>query len=401
MKTLRILVLLLGASSSLGAQIVDVSKLATIIKNANVDSTEKTERLAAIYFHEKINEYRVSKGKPALCWDDTLWLAARNHCNWMLANNELSHMEKKGTPMFNGVGPGDRYEFASKDNGTSSWSGENALYNFSNINAGCSKTAMEIANYSFEQWKASPGHNENMLNEASRVHGVAFLIDKKDVGKVWATDLFCYKPSYSPLVKKPAPMFSKAGIAYTYTPVENTVASYPSETVASNSNSKKVVKKDKFVSASSKYVKMDIEQTAADLESALYSSSVIHQSKSLRKAAQHHAEYMAANQKFSHDEKKQKRKYYAGSPQQRIVKASRGAKIFHKVSIHFVESIALISADAAAFDMEVLSKSVMEALDKERASVEGNTTAVGFGVVIKRIKNEMKVYVVREEGVKK
>ena len=51
--------------------------------------------------------------------------------------------------------------------------------------------------------------------------------------------------------------------------------------------------------------------------------------------------------------------------------------------------------------MEVLSKSVMEALDKERASVEGNTTAVGFGVVIKRIKNEMKVYVLREEGVKK
>lgn len=400
MKTLRIFVLLFGITSPLCAQIADESKLSVILKNASVDSVEKTERLAAIYFHEIINRYRVSKGKPSLGWDDTLWLAARNHCNWMIANDELSHTEKAGTKMFNGAGPGDRYNFASKNNGSCNWSGENALYNYSVTDNGSARNAMAIATDAFEQWRNSPGHNANMLNATSRVHGVAFLIDRNNLQKVWATDLFCYQPSYSPIASKPAPLFSKAGIEYVYSAIDTFKIENTAPTVAAHIKIEPGVKKDKFISASTKYVKLDMEQTIADLENALYSSSTVHQSKSMATAAQHHAEYMAANQKIIHDEKKQKRKYYAGSPQKRIIKASRGAKYFHKRTTHFVESITMISADAANFSVLELSKQIVDALDKERSSVDGNVSAVGFGVVIKRAKNEMKIYVVREEGVK-
>lgn len=397
MKMLRIFALLLGSAAPLMSQNADVSKLAIIIKNANVDSTEKTERLAAIYFHEKINQYRISLKKPALGWDDTVWLASRNHCNWMMANNELSHHEKPGTILFNGNSPGDRYEFVSKNKGMCSWSGENALYNYSGSSYGnCSKTALAIANSSFEQWKHSPGHNENMLKEGSRVHGVAFRIEKG--GRVWATDLFCRAPSYSPIVAKPAPLYSKEKIAYAYTVIDTPYVVEPTPSAIAAQKPKATPTKEKFVSASAKYVKLDLEATTESLQTALYSSFGIRHSKSMAKAAQRHAEYMAANSKLTHEEKKQKRKYYAGSPQKRIVKASRGVKIFRKSSTQFVESIAMISVDAATLDIAALSKSIMEALDKERGTVEGNSTAVGFGIVIKRAKNELKIYVVREES---
>lgn len=398
MKMLRILVLLVGAAAPLFGQNADVSKLSIILKNANVDSVEKTERLAAIFFHEKINQYRISLKKPALGWDDTVWLASRNHCNWMMANNELTHHEKPGTALFNGNGPGDRYDFASKNKGKCSWSGENALYNYSSFYSDCAKNALAIANSSFEQWKHSPGHNANMLKEGSRIHGVAFRIEKS--GRVWATDLFCRAPSYAPIVEKPAPLYSKGKVAYAYTAIDTPYVVEPSPDVIVVEKPKPVVKKDKFVSASTKYVKLDIEQTTSDLEKALYSSSGIHHSKSMGKAAQRHAAYMAANSKLTHEEKKQKRKYYAGSPQKRIVKASRGVKAFRKKTTQFVESIAMISVDAATLDISELSKSILIALDKERATVSGNSTAVGFGIVIKRSKNELKVYVVREEGVR-
>lgn len=401
MKPLRILVLLLGASAPLYAQIADVSQLSATIQNANVDSTAKTERLAAIFFHEKINQYRVSLKKPALGWDDTLWLAAWNHDNWMMRNENLAHEEIKGTNLFTGVEPGDRYAYASNHKGSCDWSGENVLYNYSSSFTDCAKNALAIADYSFQQWKNSPGHNANMINPDSRVHGVAFRI--ADDGRVWATELLAYSPSYSPIVAKPAPLYSKNKIEYVYnavdTPyVDNTPIKATAETVTKQED-----KQGKFVSASTKYVRLDLTETSDDLENALYGSSTAHQSKAMARAAQRHANYMAANSKVTHEERKKKRKYYGGSPQKRIAKASRGAKLFHKSSTHYVESIAFVTADAATLDVNELAKKIAAALDKERTVTTAGTTAtaVGFGVMIKRSRNELKIYVVREERMQK
>lgn len=90
-----------------------VHQLPAIKKSAETDSVQFIERLAAYYFHQNINEYRKANEKSILVWDDTLWLASRNHCVWMCANNELSHGEKKGTYFFSGKQPGDRIDYVS------------------------------------------------------------------------------------------------------------------------------------------------------------------------------------------------------------------------------------------------------------------------------------------------
>lgn len=406
MKMLLPFALLLGLCPALNAQIAETSQLKVILKNASVDSIQKTERLAAILFHEKINAYRVANGKEKLGWDDTLWLASRNHNMWMIANDELSHHEKGNTKSFSGVTPGDRYDFVTKGKGNCGWSGENALYNYSASYGTIAKNAEHIAEYSFTQWKNSPGHNANMLNASSKVHGVAFTIESGSL--VWSTDLFGrFTSTHYTLVANPAPIPSAkitnttlavAGTPSPAAPEPEVVAAANTETrqepVAANPAKKQSTK---FVSASAKYVRVDLVKTTDELQSALYSSAGVKQNKALSKAAQHHAEYMAANQKVVHEEKKQKRQYYAGSPHQRIVKASRGAKFFHKKKINYVESIAMVQADAAKFDISTLAKTILEALNKEKSETAGTTDAVGFGTVIKRVKNEMKIYVVREE----
>ncbi|MDQ3110143.1 MAG: CAP domain-containing protein [Bacteroidota bacterium] len=404
MKLLPTFALLLGLCPAINAQIAENVQLKTILKNASVDSIQKTERLAAILFHDKINAHRVSNGKEKLGWDDTLWLTARNHNIWMTLNDDLDHFEKAGTKSYTGTSPGDRYDFASKGKGGCSWSGENILYNYAAGYATLAENAEHMAEYAFNQWKNSPGHNDNMLKDRSRVHGVAFFIEPG--GQVWATDIFAGKPTYSPIAAKPASIpgfkFSEASpVLAAASPVgKPTIEAStpaPSTTVATTTATPAKSKDTRFVSASAKYVKLDLEETNSGLQSALYTSAGIKKSRPLSKAAQHHAEYMAANQKLVHDEKKQKRKYYAGSPHQRIVKASRGAKLFHKRSSEFVESIAMIQADAATLDINALSKTILAALDKEKNVTGGTTTAVGFGTVIKRIRNELRIYVVREE----
>ena len=167
-----------------------VQRLNAIKKTAETDSVQFIERLAAFYFHENINEYRKASNKGKLVWDDTLWLASRNHCVWMAANNELSHDEKKGTYFFSGKEPGNRIVYVSSGKSKLSWSGENALYNYSSKGNNANEIAKNIADLSFEQWKNSPGHNENMLNSASYGHGVAFIISGF---LVWGTDLFMYE----------------------------------------------------------------------------------------------------------------------------------------------------------------------------------------------------------------
>lgn len=399
MKKLHLLVLLFGLSLSLKAQVVKSNKLSAELKKPSVDSVKRIERLASVLFHEKINQYREANGQKRMGWDDTLWLCAANHNEWMVANDDLDHHEKSGTVNFTGDGPGDRYSYASDNKGSCSWSGENILYNYALGGYTITAIADHMATYSFNQWRNSPGHNRNMLNNGNRVHAVAFRIDK---GRVWATNIFAWA-RYSPIADKPAAV---PGVSNTFLPLAaadlvNPGTEYKKdpEAVVVAGNQPKKETPPKFVSASSKYVKLDLAKSSGDILASLYSSSGAKKNRALSKAAMHHAEYMAANKKLSHEEKKQKRKYYAGSPQKRIIKASRGAKLLHPKSSGYVESIAMIQGDAAKFDAAGLSKLILAALDKEK-TVTGSVKSVGFGIVIRRNKNELTIYVVREEIVK-
>ena len=150
---------------------------------------ESNEEKIAQYFHEALNEYRVAKKKEPLKWHTELPKAAKNHNAWMSKHNTLVHEEvEKKKMFFTGVQPRDRVEYIGV--GTSGKTvGENCLY--FQINADVTKplseeVAKELAQQVFETWKASPGHNKNMLFQFT-THGTAItLIDQR----LWATDVF-------------------------------------------------------------------------------------------------------------------------------------------------------------------------------------------------------------------
>ena len=359
------------------AQVADATKLASILQASRKDSVQKIERLAAVKFHKLINAYRISSGVDSLRWDDTLWLASRNHSYWMKANGELSHGETKATSNFTGESPGARYEYASKGKGNCSWSGENALYNYDKSGRTIDEIAEDMASNSLSQWQHSPGHNRNMLAAGSKVHGVAFVLGND--GRVWATDLFAYR------------YYSDAAPIARQTQKTNPVA-----TVAVNTNSTKVLP-----SASNKIVKMDLAKTSNDIVSALYEKANGSNSRnaSFEKAAMNHAEYMAYTKQASHTEKKKRRHYTGETVEKRLMKASSGKYFFAKHRWNVTENIAVVEADAASMDIPSLVNEIVNKLDAEDDAANAERT--GFGVVIKRVKNRLTIYVVRLTAVRK
>lgn len=163
--------------------------ISVFLKQSAVDSSLKLEYLTSYHFHTLLNEYRIKKKLKTFNWDDTLWLAARNHTVWMAENNRLTHTQRKGSRFFSGTSYTNRIEFIDGGNRTSNTSGENALYNF----VECSECDLEtkakkVAEICFNQWRTSQGHHQNMINREFVLHAVAFIFDEDD--KVWATDLF-------------------------------------------------------------------------------------------------------------------------------------------------------------------------------------------------------------------
>jgi len=354
--------------SPLSAQVLEASKLPILLNQSQKDSIKKLERLAALKFHERINKYRLENGINKLAWDDTLWLASRNHCLWMDANDSLSHDEIKNTKNFTGDDPGDRYEYACNKKGGCSWSGENALYNFPVGGTTIEEQANGIAEECFEAWKSSYGHNQNMLGPASRVHGVAFYISSK--GKVWGTDLFSYKPVY---MKE-----------------ENTFVS------TTNSSSNIIKQEQSSIVSKKKIMKVNIPKTTATLLDSLYAMSSTKRNAAKEKAAQHHALYMEGNRKVSHIENKNGKRFYGKNEQTRMIKASRGFFVLSKRRTKLIESIAFVEVDVSELKIDTLSATILEELNKEKRKVT-RANNVGFGISIKQTKNKLKIYVVRLE----
>jgi uncharacterized protein YkwD len=171
------------------------------LKQTAIDSTLKLEYLTSVHFHTLLNEYRIKKKLKTYNWDDTLWLAARNHSVWMAENNRLTHLQRKESPFFSGASYTKRIAFIDGGYRTPNVSGENTLYNF----VDCSECDMEtkakkVAEICFNQWRNSQGHHQNMINKEFVLHAVAFIFDEDD--KVWATDLFLdSKKNYKGKVK--------------------------------------------------------------------------------------------------------------------------------------------------------------------------------------------------------
>lgn len=375
MKTYLIFFFIINLAISSPAQIFQAAKLSSVINNCSKDSVQKTERLAALKFHQLINEYRLINKLDTLAWDDVLWLTSRNHNIWMGENDVLSHHQEKGTQFFTGADPGDRYEYAASGKTGTSWSGENALYNWNDNGSSISEISDAMAMAAFNQWKNSPGHDENMRAPQSHSHGTAFYLEPG--GPVWATDLFSYG--------KPDNIFALA----------------KSEPAAVENSSLKVeVKSNDIKKGTVRKIRLkDAMQLNAQLLSMLESSSKVKTSKAMKKAAQKHADYMAYSKNLTHREKKDKPGYFGLTEKQRMLKASFGVYFFSQHKIKLSESIAQLELTTIPDDLTNLSVKLITALDSEK-HLQGKTVSIGYGIAFKQLKSSLSIYVVRLERIK-
>ncbi len=93
------------------------------------------QQLAAL-----INQHRQSSGLKALALDPCISSAAQGHSEWMVANNVFDHVGKNGSE------EATRCQWAG-----CSCSAENIYY------------GSDAPSDAFNAWKASSGHNANML----------------------------------------------------------------------------------------------------------------------------------------------------------------------------------------------------------------------------------------------
>lgn len=148
------------------------------------------ERLAAYFFHQRINQYRLENGRTTLYWDDRMWLAARNH-NVYMTKTKYGHEEVKTGREFTGENPSDRIQFVMYNGFKMSLYGENILMNFSAFyQRSIIDNARNIADESFEQWKNSPPHNKNMLDPEYFAHGTSFYRGRNGVSQIFGTTNF-------------------------------------------------------------------------------------------------------------------------------------------------------------------------------------------------------------------
>lgn len=349
--------------------------LNSVISTAETDSVQYIERLAAYLFHNKINAYRAAKQLPELAWDDTLWLASRNHSLWMQANAKLSHDEQTGTKLFTGKSPGDRYNYASAGNGKAAWCGENALYNYSADPGTANQIAERIAQYSLAQWQASPGHNENMLYENAFVEGTAFILDGE---QVWATSLFARKPfnaAYAPIaIAQPRTDRFNHGNAPS-----------PGHTVAVNTPS-----------APTKPVK---KQSTSQMEKSIRTSLLdgmyagVQSEKALNNAAKSHLTYMSLHKTTGSEEVKGKSRFTGATPKKRVRKASHGMGFFRSLRTRIQELTFTKTYPVDQFDVTTVSVEATNQFSADR-DASGNIRSMGMAVQIRKDKTNYKVHIV-------
>lgn len=346
--------------------------ITTLKSDAETDSIQFIERMAAYLFHEKLNDYRSAKQLNVLMWDDSLWLASRNHTQWMQQNNKLGHDETSGTPGFTGKSPGDRYAFATSSTGKVQWCGENALYNYSADAGTAMEVAERIAQYSLEQWQASPGHNENMLASHAYVEGTAFVIDGE---QVWATSLFARKPintAYQTVsfMQPGTNKFNATAIVPTSHNANNTVATKP-------------------VKAQSTYqMEKSIRTSITD---GMYAN--IETEKSLSAAAKNHVSYMSLHKTNSSIEQKGKSRFTGRTPQKRVSKASHGFEFFKRIRTLVNELTFSKTYPAATFSPEAAVSDATSEFNKQR-NATGEVKKVGLAVKVKKQKDDYTVYIV-------
>lgn len=131
---------------------------------------------------EHVNELRDSVGLPALEENSFLQKAAIDHSKYMVKSKVLSHEEK---------GPGRTVAKRVKRAGTRDFEivGENILYNEVGSFKLNQKKLEALAREMYLQWRNSPGHYRNMIQQAYVFGDIGIAADSK-TGRIYATQVF-------------------------------------------------------------------------------------------------------------------------------------------------------------------------------------------------------------------
>ncbi len=185
---------------------VDLHMLFQTIEN---DKSLQLERMTALAFHNKLNEYRSKNGKKTLYWDEKLCLAARNHNMYLLSVSDLSHEQTISTKYNTGYEPTNRIDFVTLNSKEFQFTGfENCavsgdLYS-KNLDILFAhelsweemvEKANEDADEMFKLWKTSSGHNKNMLDENHMAHGTSIIFNSVNEAVV-GTSVFAQKQNF-------------------------------------------------------------------------------------------------------------------------------------------------------------------------------------------------------------
>ncbi|MFM7079179.1 MAG: CAP domain-containing protein [Bacteroidota bacterium] len=260
----------------------------SLLRVADWDTIQKIELLASYEFHQLLNDYRTSNNRSALKWSKHLWLASRNHCQWMKSNVVVGHDQMKSTTNFTGAKPGDRILYIGKGKAIGAWSGENALYNYLNKTNSDSinikSIAKQMAEESFGSWRSSSGHNKNMLSDHVS-EGTAFIIDHN--GKYWGVSVFARSNCEGEWI------WSQNG--------------------ASN-----------LVNLKNELSPFDLKLLEDDIMEELQRASNQKMDLPLSKAAAHHSNYLMRSNTLTHEQSKIKRYYFGKTPEKRLLKTTKG-----------------------------------------------------------------------------
>lgn len=340
----------------------DLSQIKNVSPNER-DATLLIARKAEQFFHKMLNDYRSKLGKSKLEWFDLHWVAAYNHNNWMAENESLSHYQSPGSTFYSGSSPKDRLRFVNDQDFKMYYSGENCLYNWLGYSTGSTdEKAEKLAKKLFRQWKLSPGHYANMINDSHKGHAVAFFIESS--GKVWGTSMFgAYrnkKASLSEVRRNDVARYTVAGVA------KNTL-------LIRGENTEEYDKSIRLSSSNiSKYLKEELKAKA--------DSTSKKQRRYIVKAANKHADYLSQYRTYGETQSKRRKLFYGETTKDRLNKASffwtlftGKAKKAKSASTTFVFNDSIISI-----------KSILDEVMQDLEDLDNDYSYYGYGVKVRK-----------------
>lgn len=313
--------------------------LPLVFSELKTDTMMQIERLAAFYFHQLINEYRIKNGKKWLLWDEELWLAARNHSLYITITFE--HLEESYNKFQTGYWQDSRINWVRENRERHDYNGENLCgFPFGSKNYyKIEEFAKYIAETALDSWKKSEGHNRNMLNFEHGKHATAFVFDDKQC--ILATSLFAFSyPDYK---------YEQIAISWDSEMAKRNVPTF-------------VVNNNKISSSMSV---AELKTKAFEIVKKLMPSEKNTLDNGMKIAALYHLKYIKKQDTLTVIQNPKHKNFYATTTKKRYLKATKYKGLFYTMNHQINEKCFIIPIDLVDFIDKTVFEKIEQALLNE------------------------------------